>query len=465
MGISNLYIEESHGVSNAHQKIYLLESDDGGSRTVTVTWRTASTQTASWTAKCTVSGTARGSDEAYVVDGSTTKTYSATWTSAKCNETTDSGNHDWSHELDMGDLVDDWAGGTWEYGDRVCDMLTLNFSISITNDSGTYTASNTFYAYWMPVYELTGAKYTSSENLRISYDTTWEQSSIYVYISGGDYGVFLDGENACEMYRSTQSHNGYVNISSDHLTRHLAGKEVDIYFKLFQTWDHAAPNDADVLLDGTVTVGGDDGSTPELELASADWNGVTVQWEADDDAESITLKLVGGKYTFDEITIEPDGDSGTATFAFPPLGVDFEIEAVVDFGDGDTSSTAVLSVPAIDATGIAVGSVDGDAQLLLETRPSGSDLWSVEVEPEVETVQLSGRRRPCAYYGSGGSTSVDFEGAVMDDAADWEALPDEGDFVCRFPDGRRYAVTGTVEATRTSSGVIELSIEGDEVDA
>ena len=87
-------------------------------------------------------------------------------------------------------------------------------------------------------------------------------------------------------------------------------------------------------------------------------------------------------------------------------------------------------------------------------------------QADFDTVKLAGRRRPSAFYGTGGTTSVSFGGYVLNDSAEsFEAIADAGDVVCRFPDGRRYAIAPTVSLSYSNPAVVRVGVSGYEVQA
>lgn len=278
--------------------------------------------------------------------------------------------------------------------------------------------------------------------------------------------IQLDGET---VFSSAGNHtwqvkvkSGRVRIPSSSLRRHLSGKSVDVYGRMYPNYASTGTYTYEkaTYLEGTVTVTGDDGTDLDASVVSATTEGVEIEASCSD-AESYSAKLVGSKYSVDEV----ESEDGNLTLLYPPLGVDFEVDVIADLGDGDTAQVT-LTVPAIDCPGVVLDSLEGGTHVELEWMRSGDSIWDVSVEPEQETVKLAGRDRPCSYYGEGGTESVSFAAAIIDDNADEvEGLATEGDLMCRFIDGRRYAIVPSISLTRTTPRLIEVSIDGEEVEA
>lgn len=375
----------------------------------------------------------------------------------------------------------------WSYDNRVCDMVKFDFTVSVGNK---WPGSATVSIYWEPNiegdYVLDHAMYRMSGGvryLRLYYDVpegwtrpgTSKSTADRLYLSCGTNNsnnnwVKYDDENVLSQSAMGSAigkfrayYGGYFDIEAAYLRRHLSGREIEVHAKVLPTYDgvvHGIPDSGAPYLEGTVTVTGDDGSGLEAEVTSATAEGVDIEASADG-AESYSAKLVDSKYSFDEV----ESEDGELTLLYPPLGVDFEVDVLADFGDGDAAMVTV-TVPAIECPGIVLDSLTGGTHVELEWMRSGDSIWDLSVEPEQETVKLAGRDRPCSYYGEGGTSDVSFAGAIIDDnAEEVEGLATEGDLMCRFIDGRRYVIVPNISMTRTTPRLIEVSIDGEEVTA
>ena len=473
--------------------LYLYEEDDGD-RDVRLCWRTTTglttnTRQDDFVVSLKAVGKVRGEDD------QETYTYSTTWDAEDCDVSHPDDYYWWNHAVDIGDFLDDCAGGTWDYADRTMDYLFLTVTMyshftrtkgtDDTSDDTTGTSESvttTVKAYWLPSYELEGVRYVDSSTLRILYGTTWERTGDRALVTASS--LTLDGENMVSLSagkRYTISSIGKLDVPTSALVQHLAGEQVYVnaiqFSPSYATFVAQAPT-----LSGYATVTGGDGDDANSSTSSttsstsatnpgrpvlsiAGTGDVTSINATSSGAASITVKLVGGKYSFDEVTIE--GDEGTASFPYSPLGVSNTYEAVAASSSGGVSTVARVTVDPVESSGIVLDSLQGGQRLTLDYRLATSDLGpSTTTTATHEEVKLSGRRRPCAYYGEGGTTSVSFGGALIDeDGVDFEELPEYGDLLCRFPDGRRYAIAATVKANRTTSRVVQIDVSGSEVDA
>lgn len=165
---------------------------------------------------------------------------------------------------------------------------------------------------------------------------------------------------------------------------------------------------------------------------------------------SVWAQVVG--YDMTATASFQSGPTPTATITFqnPPLGVPLTIEGIGSDGDGDTSDSVWLTVPAIaDESGAptcaTITPVSGRDGVTL--RFNGSADWTYE--PTYEVVKFSGRFRESVAYGIGGPITGTLSCDILSDEAygdlrqareDFENLCYEGVCIYRDPDGMRRRV-------------------------
>lgn len=413
---------------------------------------------------------------------------SATVSPSECNERVphEGGRVWWSHDLDLGNLLSQIAdsNGAFRYDTRLYDSIDLSVSLYSRwlHPDGTTrtspTASGTVYVGHIPAYRITSVYYEESDLLVVEYDTSWErQDDRYCFepdcrvASWSEYPdeelELLSPSTAGRLFRGntwgTVAAPGRIEVPTSALTQHVKRKRIwlDVRFNAAYRpidMDFAGAAGWFTVEDRTVC------NTPTLAVAP--WSDpYSVRLKTGDEGdlgapiEKVTVKMVGGKYAADEVTVEP---GEYAVMWFCPFGEPLTFEAVGSRGKA-TSDVATVSTPALDVKGVAMlESIDADPRALLQWNQQ----YSITTSGDYDVVKLAGRRRPSAFYGSGGTTAVQAQCVVIDETgADVERMPEFGDVMLRLGDGRRYALA--MEATVSWDGprVKTVAISGEEVDA
>lgn len=235
--------------------------------------------------------------------------------------------------------------------------------------------------------------------------------------------------------------------------------------------------------DASATITYDDqttGNTPTFDVTvNGDSISVGVGDSGDRDSplSSIIVKVDNGTFEWDEVHVDTlEGAMANAFFNFPPTNRTVRIQAQGVTGTGGVSNvvTHEVFIPAngrilidpIDSAGERAGD-----QCVIYLNPE----WSTSRSREKNVVQLAGRRRPSAFFGGGGSTSVKVSGRVPREfdmnKADWDAespwynLGDAAMCVIRTPDGQRFVVALDSVDVDESYGqkLMSVSLTGQEV--
>lgn len=419
------------------------------------------------------------------------KTYSVKLPAAQCNELKPYGANGrvwWSVKLSqVGSLVADLYGGSISYATRLVDSSDLEVRVSAnwTDEWQGYMgaavseeASATLYLGFVPIYRLTKLYYAESNLVVVEYSTTWtrkdDRFAFELFEVADSYdpddGIQLlssSGILADDNYWGTVAAIGRIEIPVSKLTQHVKGKWCRLRIRFNASYrpyemEFATADEVLKCMDMTSC------STPTLALAETGGTVVLATGDsgdvADSPCETVTVKLVGGKYGADQVTVKA-GEK--ASFRFAPFGVPLEFEAVGGNAGGATSKASVrVSAPAVASSQVVVDSIAEDLRCSLKWRKWADYGPSVTAQADFETAKLGGRRRPSAFYGVGGSTQVSFGGYLMGESGEaWERLAEAGDAMCRFPDGRRYAVAPKVTTAYVNDKVLRVNVSGDEVQA
>ena len=487
MGIENLSIASSSFTREGSVGIRVKEG--AGTADARLVWSTIYGAEAQESFNITVTARGWAKGQPYQTGW---KTYTVKLPAAQCNQAKPYGSGGrvwWSVKLSqVGALVSDLYGGSVSYETRLVDSSDLEVRVSANwtsewqgymGASTSEEATATLYLGFVPVYRLVKLYYAESNRIVIEYSTTWtrkddrfaiELFEIADHYDPDDDGIQLlssTGILADDNYWGTVTAIGRIEIPTSKLTQHVKGKWCDLRIRFNASYrpyemEFATAENVLKCMDMTSC------STPTLALAST---GDTIVFAtgdsgdvADSPCETVTVKLVGGKYSADQVTVKA-GEK--ASFRFAPFGVPLEFEAVGGNAGGATSKGTVrVTAPAVKSAATVVDSISADLRCSLKLRKWTDYGPSVTAQADFETVKLGGRRRMSAFYGVGGSTQVGFGGYLVDDSGEaWERLAEAGDAMCRFPDGRRYAIAPKVSTSYVNDKVVRVDVSGDEVQA
>ena len=340
-------------------------------------------------------------------------------------------------------------------------------------------ATATLYLGFVPIYRLVKLYYAESDRIVIEYSTTWtrkdDRFAVELFrIADGydpdDDGIQLlaaDDVLADDNYWGTVTAIGRIEIPTSKLTRHVKGKWCDLRIRFNASYrpyemEFATAENVLKCMDMTTC------STPALALAST---GDTIVFAtgdsgdvADSPCETVTVKLVGGKYSADQVTVKA-GEK--ASFRFAPFGVPLEFEAVGGNASGATSKGTVrVSAPAVKSTVTVVDAINKSNRLVIKYRKWSDYGPSVKTKADVELVKLGGRERPSSFFGDGGTAQISFGGYLVNDSGEgWRELNSVGNVMCRFPDGERYAIVPEISTSYDNDMVLRVDVSGDEVQA
>ncbi len=493
MAILNLGLSDEYPYTTSTVGCRVYENEDGlhgsAGKDIRLVWSTEEGTQTQKTFNFTIRWRARQKGVSHLSGWSTAVT--AAVSATQCNERQPhkGGRVWWSHDLDIGGLLGQISGGgAWRYDTRVFDGMELQVSVYSTfqddyakkygkTKSGTASASMLSINY-VPVYEITSVYYETSDMVVIEYDTTWtRQDDRYAFepdcrVVG--YGAsypdveleLLGGGIGSALFRGvtwgTIAAPGRIEVPTSALTQHIKGKRVYLDIRFNAAYrpielEFAHARGTYEVEDRTIC------NTPTIALTdSEDPYSVSVltgdSGDLDAPIEQVTVKLAGGKYAADEVTVAP-GDA--ATLRFPPLNRPFAVEAVGS-RYGAVSAPAAAAAPAIATYGVTVlDSIEEGSRVVLQWNQT-HDITSTS---EREVVKLA-RRRPSAFYGTGGATAFSMQAVLIDeDGADIEALPEKGDVMVRIHDGRRYAIAMDAGISWEGPRIRTVSITGEEVDA
>ena len=405
------------------------------------------------------------------------KSYTATVPAAQCHEAKpygDAGRVWWSVKLSqVGALVAEQMGGHVTYTARSLDSIdlqawvTANFTDAAAAEWGMSTSAEAYaylYVGYIPAYALTKLYYDASGKVVIEYETSWTRKddrwALEEMTCGGKSVL-------AERQWGTVESIGRIEVPTTAFTQHIKGRELRVRLRFNAAY---RPYDLDFFTDEATLKCLDLStcSTPTLAVVSVGDSIVLAVGDSGDVAGSAcdfaTVKMVGGRYSFDEATVKV---GELASFPFAPLGREVSFEAVGGNAGGATSAKlATATAPAPASKAILIGSVTSGSRWSLSRWRRGDEALSVTAQADFDTVKLAGRRRPSAFYGAGGTTSISFGGYVLDGSAEsFESMADAGDVVCRFPDGRRYAIAPKVSLSYSNPAVVRVDVSGDEVQA
>ena len=441
----------------------LVRASDAGSRDIRLVW---STQVGSEAQASFTFSFARGCwrKRTPTMPGDFTGTFMqwrCTLPASQCHEAGGDGQRTWWYvTLDqlsnngVSNLLSSLLGGSWSYATRMYDGIELYMSVYSTfnpdfaemysADLGysvttSETATRTLYVNYVPRYEIEDMYYETSSLVVIEYSAEgWYRT---------DDRYFLEDASRVGSSRlfapctwGTVAGRGRIEVPTSALTRHVAGKSA--YLEV--SFNAAFRNLGSYFTARKTLAVGDrtTANTPTLSLVSASEGVVRIRvGDTGDRGVPIsyaTVKLDGSGYSFDEREVAP---GSVAEFPYCPMGVQLTFTAVGTSAAGGTGSAASLRVAAMRAKFATAASVASGAVVRLAYNPD----WTYKVAPECETKKLAGRRWPSTYYGTGGTGTLSFSGAIAEGTGYELMEMCSGTCVVRFPDGGRWA--GKMEAS------------------
>lgn len=483
MAIQNLSLSEGpdYAREGTTVGIKIFEREDGkGSRPIRIVWSTelGSDTQASWVISVSATGYPTGQyDESQICSAT------AQISPIACHETKpdgDAGRVWWSHDLDVGDALSKMTGGTksWKYDGRAYDSIRLEVSVhsifvSQLPDGRTQseTAWLTCFIGFVPEYSLVSAYYDSKDYLAITYTTTWTRKDDRWYLCDDPSKVggmcAVGGRSLTRQNTNgTISAIGTILVPTSSLTTNISGKSV--YFNVHFNSVYRQMGDFFANATKTLVVGSrlECSGVNVAVVEEGERVGIKVtQGSTKSPADGATVMVDGGHYSFDSKDV---AIGGVAYFDKLPFGKDVTFSAIGYTTAGATSkTTSSVTVRTPPSSGLVIDALSTGDRLVMTMTEGGADKGpTVRSTRESTTVKLAGRERPSAFYGTGGTTYVSFSGVVLDDDADdFEALAEVGDIMLRFPDGRRYVISPTIEVSRKSLYAMRVKISGDEVSA
>lgn len=483
MSIQNLSISDGPAYTSEGETLGLkvFEREDSlGARDIRLVWSTelGSDTSVSWTIGVSAQGYARGkyAEEQICSDNET-------FAASECHESKpygDGGRVWWSHNLNIGSALSKMTGGSrlWSYSGRAYDSIRIDVYVYSTFVSAlpdgrtqSETARLTTFIGFIPIYTITGAYYEDKDRLTITYSTTWERKDDRWWICDDDSRV--GGRSTVGGMTLTKSSTngditaiGRIDVPSERLSTFVAGKSVRLNVHFNASYraigDFFANSVKTLLVENRTTCDG-----VSLVLVSV---GQTVKVRAtaptsDTMPDGAIIMVDGSHYNFDIMQVAL---GEIAEFKYLPFGSEVKLSAIGYRDNGSTSeATSSLTVKTPSGGGCVIDVLSTGERLVMTMTEGGADKGpTVKTSPESTAVKLAGRPRPSAFYGTGGETTVSFTGVVLDEyALDYEALAEKGDILMRFPDGRRYAITPTIDVARKNLYAVRVKISGSEVSA
>lgn len=390
----------------------------------------------------------------------------------------------WYYPLSSFPFASEAFPGGIRYDDRAFDQVDVQVSLysNYTNSAGVKRKSDTIranvYVGHVPEYNITSVYYEESDLVVIEYETTWaRQDDRYCFEQAyvTDYGAVSDDPYFSDIIQivddtilktrvwGTITAPGRIEVPTSILNQHIKNRTIYLDIRFNASY---RPADLD-FANATGRFEVDDRTicnTPTLRLvASDDPYSVSVMTGDSGDLgapmQAVTVKMMGGAYGADQVTVAP---GEVATLRFCPFGVPIYLEAVGSVSKATSDPARVWAPPIRPSGGITViDSIAVSARVILSRVRS----FSVSTSGEKEIVKLA-RRRPSAFYGVGGYTSIRMQAALIEETgADLERLPEYGDVMIRLSDGRRYAVSANVDISWSNSVIKNVVISGQEVSA
>lgn len=377
----------------------------------------------------------------------------------------------WYWYVPLGSVVTEslMNGGSWSYGSRTYDQVQIRFRMHANYVDGTLDELGNSYSptsqadVWIgffPNYKLKEI-YQQGTDVIITYtaDGWTRKDDRYRVLSLTSGGRSLLASGTAGNQAGLVQKLGWISVPLSAL-QFIPNRGSSVYVKLrwntsYHETEYSGYTDASATLTftdeseantpvGDVTVNGD--GSISVGVGDSGDNG--------NDIYEAVVKIDIDGFEFDQVVLNKV-DMANAMLNFPPLGKEITVQiqgSTVTGGVSDVVEKTVF-VPADGR--ILLDAFDQDGERVGKQCVLTANIdWDVSRKREKEVVKLSGRKRPSAFFGEGGETSVSLSGSVKWDglgqfnADDFYALGD-ADLVCiRFPDGQRFV--STIDTVTTS---------------
>lgn len=386
------------------------------------------------------------------------------------------------------DLLSDlgsWAGDDVTFTGRKYDYITFDVSICANYanpevwgaDSSPYENAKLSLVF-VPIYSITDVYYDTPDLIVAEYtandwnrfDDRWALHRCKLS-DGTSWFLNSDSIIAVNTY-GTVAKYGRIEIPATAFTTSLMNKKIRLMLRWVASYlpiGYGFQTDTvEITVDSKVIK-----NTPTLSLASNDNR--TVELNVGDsgdmnaEIDAITVKMEGGKYTLDTVTVTKEGSTWPqATFKYCPYNTPLTFTAIGTKGQGASNPKSISGITLKNRNKYSFDTLADDIAVDLN---QDIDV-SVSTASNHSTVQFAGRRRPSAFYGTGGTASISVSATlIFDDAEKFLSLAqsdssEAGDVMVRLPDGKRYVMAvDSCDVSWTNRNQKNVSISGQEVDA
>lgn len=388
----------------------------------------------------------------------------------------------------LANLTNGDTGANLTYGKRKYDRLKLNVSIRANfiqdwwgigmNSSWENQQIELIY---VPQLIIDKVYYDESDLVVIEYSTPdWSRDDdrwALNYIRGAE-GPFYNATRYLVDEDNTWgscAKQGRIELSTDLLKYSMMNKNVRIQLRIVPSYMPPTQTNYFATDTRTLTVGNETvRNTPTIERINSDKN--KIEFALGDGGDKgkpinqITVKMEGGLYKIDQITVSQneDGTFPHVIFKFIPFNTPVYFTAIGS-NEKDVSEPKTIGPFTLSNRNRTVfdSLINGTHVELVDDVQT-----SIEDRNNQTLVQMAGKRRPSAFYGAGGTTNLSFSATMLfDDANQFLSLADSnetfvGDVMVRLPDGRRYAMAvDSAKADWTLRNQKTVTISGQEVSA
>lgn len=392
----------------------------------------------------------------------------------------------WS--VPIGNLVPETVinGGSWVYDRRVYDQVQIRVSVYSEYYPGTIDAyGNSFsptttsdvWVGYFPDYTITDI-YQQGSQLIITYTadgwTRTDDRYEILSLKSGSRNMLASGTWGTQS--GAVKKMGWIAIPTSAL-QYLPAAGSSVYAKI--RWNASYREFGMEFADASATIKLSDKTEANTPIGSVTVNpdssisvGVGDSGDKGNSIYEAIVKVEGDGFEFDQVVVDTV-DMANALLNFPPLGKEITVQIQGTTATGGVSNIVEKKV-FVPADGKAlIDAFDQNGNRVGEQCQLDANLdWSVKRSRNFDTVKLAGRKRPSAFFGEGGDTSISLSGIVFwkglakFDADRFYALGEADMVVIRFPDGQRFVsvIDSITTSESASSKKTSVSISATEVE-
>lgn len=373
------------------------------------------------------------------------------------------------------DIMDSLVNNdSWTYANRKYDAINLDLGVDRVNSEGVKYELDLhekyIYILYKPNYSITDIKYTV-DGLVFTYTTTSDWARVDdVFLVWNLTSTSSSGQKKQIVYRK----NGTILEKGKFLIKHSdiqrapqAGESISGTFYLCPSYDPEVTNSANEIYFST-TIKDATKCNPISVTPHEIGYGINFSISETDSGyeavERVVVKMEPAEFEVDTQSID---ELPGVVIMTPPLNKKVTF-TITPYGPDGATNESKYYTAYIEADFVILTSLNSGESVFLHYNV----LPSFTATPDVNIVKLSGRQRPSAFYGTGGTVEGTLTGTIVDEVhpnasipynveqqtpGEFEIIHFFGDCMLRTPDSmRRWVSVSSIDISTKSKDILHV---------